>query len=135
MFEQVFDNVRKTAEANMQIQQEFLRQWQQLWPGVPNPQTAWLEQVRKIQREWAHTVGDLARKHREVLDHQYQAALDSLEQALSCAQAKDPEEFRKRAEELCRKTLECMRESAEAQVRELQNALTQWTELATKSTV
>jgi hypothetical protein len=68
-----------------------------------------------------------------VLDEQYDLTLDSMEEALKIAQSSDPEEYAKRCESLCRKSLEVMREAGELQAKELQDALNKWTELATKS--
>ena len=133
VFEDVFENVRKAAEANLKMQQEVLRQWSVLWPGLPTPQSVWVDKVRDFQKQWSSTISDLARKHRVTLDRQYDAALASLDEALRFAEAKDPEEFRARSEQLCRKTLDCLREVSETQLREFQEALAKWTELATKA--
>lgn len=133
LFDEVFGNVRTAAEANLKMQQEVFRQWTALWPGLPTPQSVWLDKFRDFQHQWATTVSELARKHRESVDQQYQAALVSLDEALRVSEAKDPEEFRKRAEHLCRKTLDCVREVSEAQIREFQTAVSKWTELVTKT--
>jgi hypothetical protein len=133
VFSQWFANVRKTAEANVAMQQELFRKWSQMWPGIPNPQASWLERTREFQREWANTVSDLARKHRDTLDRQYQAALESLDESLKLMQASDPAQFREYAEQLCRKTLDCSREMAETQFREFQQAVSKWTEFVTKA--
>lgn len=133
VFEQVFENLRKTAESNIAMQQEMFRQWGTQWPGFPQPQTAWVERVQKFQKAWAKTVKEVLSKHREVLDEQFGLALDSLEEAFRVAQSSDPEEFTKRCEGLCRKSLEVLRDAGELQAKELQEALTKWTELATKS--
>ena len=133
LFEQVFDNVRKTTESQLQMQQEMFRHWGANWPGVQQPQTAWVERVQKFQKGWAKTVKELLSKHREVLDEQYGLAVDSMEEAFKVAQSADPEEYAKRCEALCRKSLEVMREAGELQVKELQEALSKWSELATKS--
>lgn len=132
-FEEVMQNVRKAAESNLKMQQEAFRSWTTLWPGLSSPQSMWLDKVRDFQTQWTHTVSDLARKHREVLDQQYQAALNSLEEALRLTESKNPEEFRKRSEQLCRKTIDCVREIAEIQLKEFQEAASKWTELATKA--
>ena len=68
------------------------------------PQSVWMEKLRDFQRQWVMTVSDLARKHRDVMDRQYQAAVDSLEEALRMSESHNPEEFRQRAELVCRKT-------------------------------
>ena len=36
VFDQVFDNLRKTAESNLELQQEFFRQWVRTGPVFPN---------------------------------------------------------------------------------------------------
>ena len=132
VFEQVMDSFRKTAETSLSAQKELFQLWQNNWPGASQAQTPWLDQIRDFQHQWSETVLDLARKHRETLDQQYKAGLDALEEAFSAAESKDPETFRKRAEELCRKNLDCLKEMSEAQIREFQTATTKWVELLTK---
>ncbi|MAT72000.1 MAG: hypothetical protein CMJ58_21050 [Planctomycetaceae bacterium] len=131
--EGVFDEVRKAAETNVKLSQEMLRQWLTMWPGLPTPQSMWLDKMRDFQKAWTGAVSDLARKHRDTVDRQYQAALESLEQNLKLMEAKTPDELRKRSEEVCRKAIDCVKECTEAQVKEFQNALTKLTELTTQS--
>ena len=133
VFEETFANISKAAEANLKLQQEFFRQWTSMWPGMPAPQTAWVDKVRDFQKQWTQTVSDLARRHREAVDRQYQAALESLDSALKVTESTNPEEYRRRTEQLCRKTIDCMREVSEAQIKEFQDAMTQWSDLVTKS--
>ncbi len=133
VFEEVFDNVRKAAEANLKMQQEIFRQWTTMWPGMPTPQSIWVDKMRDFQKQWGNTVTDLAKKHKATMDRQYDAALESLDDALRLAEAKTPEELRKRTEQLCRKTIDCVREISEAQVKEMQDAARKWTELMTKA--
>ena len=133
LYGDVVQHIRNAAEANVKLQQDMLRQWSTMWPGFSNPQTAWLEKVRDFQHQWANTVSDLARTHRDVLDKQYQASLESLEEALRVSESSNPEEFRKRTEQLCRKMLDCVREVSETQFKEFQEAVSKWTELATKA--
>jgi hypothetical protein len=66
------------------------------------------------------------------MNKQYQATLESLDEALRLAESSNPEEFRKRTEQLCRKTLDCMREVSQVQMQEFQEAVSKWSELATK---
>lgn len=133
VFEDVFDNLRKAAESNLELQQEFFRQWSSSWPGFPAPQNAWVEKAQKFQKDWSKTVKELLTKHREVLDEQYQMAMDSLDEAFRIAQASDPQEFARRCETLCRKCLEVMRDTGELQLKETQEALNKWVGLAVKS--
>lgn len=132
VFEEVFQNVRKAAEANLKMQQEIYSQWASLWPGMPTPQTAWLNHMQGFRKQWVETVSSLAHKHRDVIERQYQAAVESLDAALSISDASTPEEFRRKSEQLCRKTLDCMKEMTESQVREFQEAITNWTDLFAK---
>jgi hypothetical protein len=133
VFEQAFDSLRKTAESNIEMQQELFRQWTAQWPGVPQPQNAWVERAQKFQKEWAKTVTELLKKHRQVLDEQYQLALESLDEAFRVAESSDPQEYAKRCESLCKKSLEVLRDAGELQVKETQEALTKWIGLAVKA--
>ena len=133
VFEEFFQNIRKAAEANLKMQQEIYSQWTSMWPSVPTPQTAWLNQMQGVRKQWVETVSALARKHRDVVERQYQAAIESLDAALSMTEASTPEEFRRRSEQACRKTLECMKEMSESQIREFQEAITKWTDLFAKA--
>ena len=133
VFEEVFQNIRKAAETSLKMQQEMLSQWSVLWPGMPTPQSAWLNQVQQFRSKFMSTVSDLARKHGDVVDRQYKAALESLDAALEATEASTPEEVRRKTEHLCRKTLDCMREMTESQIREFQEAITKWTDLLAKA--
>jgi len=133
LFEQAFDHLRKTAESNIEMQQELFRQWSASWPGFPQQETAWLERAQKFQKEWAKTVKELLSKHRETLDEQYRVVIDSLEEAFRVAQSSDPQEYAKRCETLCRKSLEALREVGEVQVKETQDALNKSIALAVKA--
>ena len=132
VLEDVFQNVRRAAEANLKMHQEIFQQFSHMWP-FPTPQSIWIDKIRGFQKQWTTTVSDIARKHRGVIDKQYQAAIESLDAALEVAESTNPEECRRRTEQLCRKTLDCMREISETQLREFQDALARWTELATKA--
>jgi hypothetical protein len=133
VFEQAFDSLRKTAEANLEMQQELFRQWGANWPGFPQPQNAWVEKAQKFQKEWTKTVKELLSKHREILDEQYQLAVDSLDEAFRLAQSSDPQDFAKKCEALCKKSLTVLREAGELQVKETQEALNKWIGLAVKA--
>lgn len=132
VLEEVFQNVRKAAETNLKLQQEVIAQFTNLWPAMPSPQSAMMNRMQQFRSKWVETVSGLARKHREVMDRQYNAAMESLDAALAVTDAGTPEEFRRRSEQFCRKTLDCVREVAETQVQELQNAVSKWTDLVAK---
>ncbi len=132
VYEQVLGNIRQATESSLKMQQEMFQQWAALWPGMPTPQSVWIDKVRDFQKQWANTVSDLAHKHRNTFERQYQAALESLDEALRVGQAISPDEFRQRTENFVRKSLECMREASEAQMKEYQEALHQMSELVAK---
>jgi hypothetical protein len=135
VYEQVLDNMRKAAESGLKMQQDAFQQWNALWPGLPalpSAQGVWMDKVLEFQRQWSNTVSDLAHKHRSTMDRQYQAALESLDEALRVGESSTPEEYRKRTDQFCRKSLECMRETFEAQMKEHQEAMQKWGELVTK---
>jgi hypothetical protein len=133
VLEETFQNVRKAAEASLRMQQEMLGHWASIWPGLPKPQSAWVDQLQKFRKEMAAAIAETARKHREVLDRQYQAALESLDAALNVADASNAEEFRRRSEQFCRKAIDCVRETSETQIREFQEMLAKWTEVLAKA--
>ena len=133
VFEHAFDSLRKTAESNIEMQQELFRQWGANFPGFPQPQNAWVERAQKFQKEWTKTVKELLSKHREILDEQYRLGLESLDEAFRVAQSGDPQEHAKRCEALCKKSLETVRDAGELQVKESQEALTKWIGLAVKA--
>ena len=133
IFEDVFQNVRKAAEANLKLQQEAFIQWSNMWPGAPSSQPGWVDKIQKFHSKWCETVSELAAKHREVLDQQYQATLESLDAALKVSEASNPEEFRRRSEQFCRKAVDCMKEVSETQVKEFQENASKWTELLTQA--
>lgn len=134
VFDEVFQNIRKAAEASLSLQQEWLSQWSAMWPGVAAPQSSIVKQFTQIRSKVVENISSLARKQRETVDRQYNAALESLEAALCVTEAGTPEEFRRRSEQLCRKSLECIREVAEAQIETFQDAASKLTELVGKAT-
>lgn len=133
VLEEVFQNVRKAAEANLKMQQEVFSQWSSMWPGIPTPQSAWLNQMQSFRKELAATISQVASKHQKVIDAQYEAALESLDSALKLSDVSTPEEARRRSEQFCRKTLDCMREVTELQVKEFQDVVSKWTDLLAKA--
>jgi hypothetical protein len=134
LFEQAFENFRKAAEANIEMQQKMFQTWNSSWPGVPQAQGEWQERFHKFQKSWAKTVKDVLSRHREDLDEQYGLAISALEEAFHAAQSSDPQELAKRCEALFRKTLDVLREVSEMQANELQQAMNKWTELLGKNT-
>jgi DNA anti-recombination protein RmuC len=133
VFEEVFQNLRKVTEANLKMQQELFSQWTSMWPGLPTPQSAWMDKMRQFRTKYVNTISEMAKEHKKVVDAQYTSALESLDAALNVTEATSPEELRRKTEQLCRKSLDCMREMSESQIRELQESVTKLTDLLAKA--
>jgi hypothetical protein len=133
VYEDVFENIRKASEAGMKMQQDMMQQWTKLWPGMPAPQTMWVDKMRDFQKKWAQTVSEIAHEHRATFDRQYEAALESLEEAMKVLESSNPDELRERTEQVCRKSLDCVKQVSEAQMQEFQGAMSKWGELFSKA--
>lgn len=132
LYDQVLENMKKAAEAGLKMQQDAMQQWTALWPAVPSPQSMWTDKVLDFQKQWSSALSDLAHRHRATLDRQYQATIESFEEAMSVGESSNPEEFRQRTEQFFRKSLDCMREATEAQMKEYQEAMAKLSELVSK---
>jgi hypothetical protein len=126
MFDELFVTFRKAAEATLRVQQQMFRQWGECWPGFAKTEPGVPEQVQKFQKEWAQALADVTRKYQESWEVQYQNGLKLLEEAFRVPEAHDPEELRQKAEELWRKSFECLRELTQAQLRDFQTAVERW---------
>jgi hypothetical protein len=133
MFDQVFDSFRKLTESGFQQQQEMFKKWIGMWPVFPGYAPAAPEQVVKFQKKWIEYLSEVVKKQREALEAQFNAGMQHIEEAFRLAEVKEPEELRTKTLALWQKTFELLRQSFETQVRECQAAVTQWTELVTKS--
>jgi len=132
MFEPVFDNLKKVTETTLRMQQEMFEKWVSLWPGVRPTQAAFAEPAQKFQKKWAEFYEETLKKQRATLEAQFKAGLKNIEEAFRLAEAKDPDELRVRTTELWQKVFETLRQSSEAQLRDLQTFAGRWTELVTK---
>ena len=134
MFQDVFENLRKASDSTIQTQQELFKKWASLWPGVPASPTAWGGPVQKLQKPWVEIVNDLVKKQREVLETHFNAGLRNIEEASPLVEVKNPEELRTKTIELWQKSFDCLRQTYEAQLHELQTAVSRWAALMTKGT-
>ena len=127
VFEQAFDNVRKTAESSLEMQQELVPPMGCQLARRSQPQNAWVERVQKFQKDWAKTVKELLPSIVKFLDEQYRLAMESLEEAFRVARVVRPAGVRRSgAKSLCKKSLEVLREVGELQVKETQETLNKW---------
>jgi hypothetical protein len=132
MFEQAFANVRQATESSIHLQQELFNKWIGIWSGVPVVPYGGSEKVQKVQKQWLSFVGDLVKKQRETLETQFSAGLKNIEAAFQLAEIKDPKELRTRTIEFWQKSIDCLRQMYEAQIRDCQYAAVKWTELVLK---
>jgi hypothetical protein len=135
MFDQVFDTLRKATEANIQLQQEMVRKWINLWPGVPSMPSvpAWPEQMQQFQKKWAEAVSELLKKQRESTEGLFKAGVANLEKAFQLGEVQTAEEMRAKTLELWQKCFDSMRQAWEAQIRDFQMVVARFTEIVTKA--
>jgi len=145
MSDEILDSYRKAAESAMRLQQDMLRCWTMQWPqmygaqmfglsrtAALTPGAAWLEQLGTAQKKWAETVAEMLNKHRETLDARYKAGIRTIEDAFRVGEAKDPQQSRRLTEELWRQSFECLNTVVESQMRDVQGAMQEWYEVASK---
>jgi hypothetical protein len=136
MFDQVLESLRKTTEASVQVQQEMVRKWISLWPGVPATAPLWGEQVlrfQQFQQKWAEVVNDMVRRQREVIEVPFNVGLQNLEKAFHLGEVKTVEEMRTKTLELWQKGFDGLRQAYEIPLREFQVATEKWIELVARS--
>jgi hypothetical protein len=139
MFEQVFESFRKATESTIRMQQEMMTQWAGLWPGYSTPSSspgpAAADRAFKFQKKWGEIISELVKKQQESLQAGFTAVMRNIEEAFRLPQVKDGEELRGKTKELWQKTIDCLRQSSEAQVHNFQTAVAQCTGLMTKEAV
>jgi hypothetical protein len=132
MFELAFESLKKATEVSLQMQQEAIKKWVGLWPGLPVGPGPIPEKAQKFQKKWAEFYEEVLKKQREALAAQFQAGLKYIEEGFRLAETKDPAELRAKTIELWQKVFETLREAFEAQVRDFQALAGRWTELVSK---
>jgi hypothetical protein len=133
MFEQAFENVRLATESTIHLQQEMFNKWIGVWSGVPMAPIGGSERIQRAHKQWLEFVADLVKKERETLENQFSAGLKNIEEGFRLAEVKDPKELRTKTIEFWQKSIECMRQTYEAQIRDFQSAALKWTELVLKA--
>ena len=134
MFEPVFDSLKQVTETGLRMQQELYEKWVGLFTGVKPAQAPFAEQAQTFQKKWAGFLEEMLKKQRETLEAQFKAGVKNIEDAFRLAGTRDPEELRAKTTELWQKVFEALRQSYEAQLRDLQAIASRWTELVTKRT-
>jgi hypothetical protein len=131
MFEQVFDSMRKAAAMNAQFQQELVKRWLALWPGMAAPVPPPGDQAVALQKKWSETVSELVKRQHETQQELFAAGLQQIDQTFRLADIKDVETLRAKTLELWQRTFGMLQQGYEAQVRDFQTAVAKWTELMT----
>jgi exonuclease VII large subunit len=131
-FEQMLETMRKAAEQNLKMQQEWLQRWSKQFGALPTPQGDWMDALRTMQHEWTTAMMEAIRRQRETFDKQYHAGLSAMEETFRTAEARDPAEYRQRCEDVCRRSIESFRQVAENGMSEFQTLVANWTNLFTK---
>ncbi len=92
----------------------------------------WARAAAPAQKQWLEFVNDLVKRERATLESQFSAGLKNIEEAFRLAEVKDPKELRTKTIEFWQKSIDCMRQMYEAQIRDVQTAAVEWTELVLK---
>jgi hypothetical protein len=129
MFDQVYQNMHKAVEANLQMQQEMFKKWAAMWPGIPGTPA---DKVQEFQRKWADFVAETVKRQKEFMEAQFKAGVENVERAFRVGEAKTPEELKAKTLELWKKCFESLRVAYEAQIKDSQALLEKWIELTTK---
>jgi hypothetical protein len=132
MFDQVFDTLRKATEANIQLQQEMVKKWMGLWPGLPSV-PALPDQMQQFQKKWAEAVSELLKKQRESTEALFKTGVENLEKAFQLGEVQTAEEMRAKIMQLWQKCFDSMRQAWEAQLRDFQMVVARFTEIVTKA--
>jgi len=132
-FDQVFECFRKATESTLQMQQDLWSQWTAAWPVFPKSLPPWTQQVQRFEEQWSQGMTELMRKYQQTWERQYKTGMESFEEALHLAEAKDPVEFRKQVMGLWQKSFENLKELAEAQTTHFQAAIEKWLGLVKKT--
>jgi len=132
MFEQVIENLNLVRDSSIKLQQELFKKWVGAWASPWVGPNGGGDKVQQAQKKWHAFTADLVKKEREKLEAQFSAGLKNIEEAFHLAEVKEPEELRTKTIELWQRSIECMRQMYEAQMRDFQAAVTKWTELVLK---
>jgi hypothetical protein len=133
MLDQMFDNFRKASESSLQMQQEMFKQWAHQWPAMPlNAAGVSADWVRTFQERWIEFATDSLSKHRESLDSMYKSSIQVIEQTFRLSEAKNPDDYRHKVEELWRKTFTVYKDQSESQLRGFQKGVEEWLEIVPK---
>jgi len=131
MFDQVFEGFRKASESSILAQQELLKQWAEQWPAASlSAAGSAFERNSQMQRRWVESAAQSLNKHREVFEALCRAGITIAEQTAHITDAKSPDDYRQRVEQVWRKVVDTMKASSEAQLEQFKKFSDAWLEAA-----
>jgi hypothetical protein len=134
MFDQMFDTFRKATESTLRIQQAMLFGLPGQWLSTPsNTNGAVIDRMQAFQKRWIELTVDSLNGHRESLNSMYKSGIQMIEQAYRLAEAKSPDEYGRRVEDLWRKMFQVVKDQSETQRRDLQKGVENCLEMVPKA--
>jgi hypothetical protein len=100
-----------------QMQQEFFKKWAGLWPSFAAYRSGNAGQNLRFQGGFCEPVSKWAKIQGRVLETLCSAGLKNIEDAFRLAQAQDFNELRSKATEIWQRTVDCLQEAYETQIR------------------
>lgn len=134
MFDQLFTDWERAAEASRQMQQEMFKHWTQPWlSAISNARLG--ADSRAFQKRSIEFAIDMLNRQRESIDGSYQSGVQFLEHALRAAEMTSSEDYRRIVEDVWRQMMENFKNQSEAQLREFQKWAERSFEMAQKAAV
>lgn len=135
MFDPVLEAIRKSTEVNMRMQQELMHRWIAEWFGasLQSAASAGIASFRAFEKQWTEMVKDMIRQQHKSMEEQFRAGMKQLEEAFRLAEGAELDEVRSQCMELWRKSFRYLSEAQEAQLRQMQTAMSKWSELVSKN--
>jgi hypothetical protein len=134
MLDDVFDNFRKASESSLQMQQELFKQWTGAWMSAgSNASPVTPDGLQTFLRRWNDLLVDSMQRQRSALDALHASGIQVIEQTFRLTEARSPEDYRHRVEELWRKSFDAFRDHSEAQLRDFQKMIEKWAEMMPRS--
>jgi hypothetical protein len=119
MFDQMFTDWERAAEASRHMQQEMFKHWTQPWLSAVSNAGAGSES-REFQKRWLEFAIDMLTRQRESINVTYQSGVQLLEHALHASEINSPEDYRRIVEEFWRQMMDSFRKQSEAQLHDFQ---------------
>ncbi len=70
---------QRAADKGLRMQTEAWSHWAQLWRGAGVEQALWVDPFREVRQQWADSVAALARNQWQLMKHQFDTAIGTLE--------------------------------------------------------